>query len=335
MALCLVVASCSSDGGDQDGAADGQSDVVVTFTVTVDEATATRAANEGWDDYSPTDPGMAWENAIDLSTLQVFVCDANGKPIDKVQGLIAHQFDATTYEVTGAWHDSADRVAQAKKVMVLANCSDVAKTISTAELGQLAFTRASAQYIPMWGVTTVGTLSVGRSNDLGTIDLLRSMARIKVSLRSDMTANGYTLTAAKLNRHNTQGYTLPTTFTTVANTQAVRFNGSLHIYESATTDALDMMNGTEATVYVPEYDNTSTAATPATISVALSYNGVALDTYTLQFVKYDADGAPTTEAYDLQRNHSYEFELYRSKETMKVSLDVRKWRTRTHSEVVM
>lgn len=331
---CVFAASCGSEADvEQDEAVDANS-VKVAFTMSVDEATATRAANTGWNDYDPTADDNSYENAIDLSSLQIFVCDGEGNPIDKVSGVAVHQQTSTTYAVSGVWRGPADKLSKAKKVMVLANCDALPISATASSLGSLSFVRASVAYIPMWGVASVGSLELGRSNDLGSVDLLRAMARIKVSLREGMADCGYELTSAKLNRHNLQGYALPLTFGTVASTKDVRFDGSLHVLESPTAEALEMASDGTATAYVPEYANIGTSATPATIAVTLSRKGKD-ESYTLRFVDYNANGAPTANAYNLQRNHSYEFVLYKDTDKLTVTLTVRKWNKREHSTVVM
>lgn len=331
----LLLAACSGGEADEAEAAD-EGNLVVTFTMAVEDAAQTRAANTGWDDYGPTDDGTAYENAIDLDGLQIFVCDGQGNPIEKLTGVSAHASSATTYAVRGVWKTPASRLAQAKKVMVLANCADVAASDAQSTLGNLSFARAAVTSIPMWGVATVGSFELGKANNLGTLSLLRAMARVKVTLRNDMTADGFTLATSTLSRHNLSGYVLPAGYNGVASTTALRFEGSLRPYASPSTDALDMMTGGAATVYVPEYENTGTSATPATINVRLSHNGTPeAKAYTLRFVEYDAQGKPTSTAYNLQRNHSYEFELYKEADRVAVKLSVRQWNRREHSTVVM
>lgn len=326
--LCALVAcSDSADGGE-----DEDDNVRVTFTLSVaSTADATRADNEGWDDYNPDIIGSASENAINTADLQIRICDSKGQTIANVDDIQAHRTSSTQYTVSGTWNDAKGHTAQASRIMITANCHAQA----TASLATLAYDAQSLdQYLPMWGVATLpARLVLGKSNNIGTVSMLRAMAKVCVQMRSDMAGRGYSIASLKIAPRNTRGYCVPKTWESVASTEDIRFDGSLNPLESVTTQPLDFT--TQLAAYIPEYDNTSAGATPATVSVTLNRNGETDDTYTLYFRHYNSDGEPTGAAYDIQRNHLYNYIIYKESDKVLVTLHVRPWYLREHDDIIM
>ena len=301
----------------------------------------TRAANKGWDDYDPKDDGTAYENAINTEQLQIKVCDENGTIIGDVENVIAINNGTDTnpdYSITGTWENAADELSKAKKIMVFANCGT--SIVTPGNIQNLAFARsATTQYIPMWGVTTLtNELVVGKSNNLGTIDLLRSLAKVKVKLADGMKSRKYSLGAMQLNNYNTSGYTLPLTYNTVASTAAIRFGNSLHANSSWAQSIVMTGDGDESIMlYIPEYDNINAAADrKATISLQLMRDGEEEGNYTLHFCNYTPEGAPdAASTYNIQRNHYYEYTVGRTDDQVKIVLNVKEWNLRQHDEIIM
>lgn len=301
----------------------------------------TRAVNEGWDDYDPKDDGTAYENAINTEQLQIKVCDENGTIIGDVENVIAINNGTDTnpdYSITGTWENAADKLSKAKKIMVFANCGT--SIVTPGNIQNLAFTRASTtQYIPMWGVTTLtNELVVGKSNNLGTIDMLRSLAKVKVRLADGMKARKYSLGAMQLNNYNTSGYTLPLTYNTAASTAAIRFGNSLHANSSwAQSIAMTGDDDESIMLYIPEYDNINAATDrKATISLQLMRDGEEEGNYTLHFCNYTPEGAPdAASTYNIQRNHYYEYTVGRTDDQVKIVLNVKEWNLRQHGEIIM
>lgn len=335
--FCLLsTMSCGFD----DGYEDNCDEVVrVAFKMSFADSN-TRAVNEGWSDYDPTDPGVAYENAINPDQLQIKICNANGKIIADVDNVIAIKSETDgNYTITGTWEDAADKLTEANKIMVFANCGT--STVTQGNIASLAFNRDDTkQYIPMWGVTTLTkTLEIGKSNDLGTIYLLRSLAKVKVKMKEGMKASGYSLGEITFNNYNTQGYTLPATYNTASDTKQIFFNNSLCPFSSWAT-AIDMTNTGNSDeesimLYIPEYDNINAATDKkATITLNLKCEGKDDGTYTLQFCNY-TDGAPDPATlYNIQRNHYYEYTVYKD-DGVKISLTVKQWNKRTHSDIIM
>lgn len=338
--FCLLsTMSCGFDDGyDNEGQNDNA--VMVAFRMSYANGN-TRAANEGWDDYDPKDDGTAYENAINTEQLQIKVCDENGTIIGDVENVIAINNGTDTnpdYSITGTWENAADKLSKAKKIMVFANCGT--SIVTPGNIQNLAFARsATTQYIPMWGVTTLtNELVVGKSNNLGTIDMLRSLAKVKVKLADGMKARKYSLGAMQLNNYNTSGYTLPLTYNTAASTAAIRFGNSLHA-NSSWAQSIAMTNNDDESImlYIPEYDNINAATDrKATISLQLMRDGEEEGNYTLHFCNYTPEGAPdAASTYNIQRNHYYEYTVGRTDDQVKIVLNVKKWNLRQHGEIIM
>lgn len=338
--FCLLsTMSCGFDDGYDN---EDQNDDAVRVAFRMSYANGnTRAANEGWDDYDPKDDGTAYENAINTEQLQIKVCDENGTIIGDVENVIAINNGTDTnpdYSITGTWENAADKLSKAKKIMVFANCGT--SIVTPGNIQNLAFTRASTtQYIPMWGVTTLtNELVVGKSNNLGTIDMLRSLAKVKVKLADGMKSRKYSLGAMQLNNYNTSGYTLPLTYNTVASTAAIRFGNSLHA-NSSWAQSITMTNNDDESImlYIPEYDNINAATDrKATISLQLMRDGEEEGNYTLHFCNYTPEGAPdAASTYNIQRNHYYEYTVGLTDDQVKIVLNVKEWNLRQHDEIIM
>ena len=338
--FCLLsTMSCGFDDGYDN---EDQNDDAVRVAFRMSYANGnTRAANEGWDDYDPKDDGTAYENAINTEQLQIKVCDENGTIIGDVENVIAINNGTDTnpdYSITGTWENAADKLSKAKKIMVFANCGT--SIVTPDNIQNLAFARsATTQYIPMWGVTTLtNELVVGKSNNLGTIYLLRSLAKVKVKLADGMKSRKYSLGAMQLNNYNTSGYTLPLTYNTVASTAAIRFGNSLHD-NSSWAQSITMTNNDDESImlYIPEYDNINAATDrKATISLQLMRDGEEEGNYTLHFCNYTPEGAPdAASTYNIQRNHYYEYTVGLTDDQVKIVLNVKEWNLRQHDEIIM
>lgn len=325
--LCMVMAACS----DSDDDAVGTEDVSVAFTLTVADATSTRADNDGWDDYSPAQDGILNENMVNTDDIIIAIYDDKGNKVDIVEDLrVTKISDAsgtgTMYAITGVWRNAKPNVERAKRLMVMANCNtSVWGDPSTLTYDLLPEER---KYIPMWGVVKIpATLTLGKQNKLHNIRMLRAMAKVRVKLRDDMTDYGYAIGSMTVNNYNTKGYCVPKTFNEVDNTSEVRFANSLNVLDSH-ADKIELP--TTAPLYLPEYDNSGT--NPATITVNLNRNGKLEGTYTLYFRNYDSDGKPTGPTYPIQRNHYYQYWIYKETGKIIVTLHVRKWNRRIYPE---
>lgn len=326
--VVMMMAACS----DSDDDAVGMNDVSVAFTLTVADAATTRALNEGWGDYSPGQDGILNENSINTNDVVIAIYDDKDNKVDDVEDLRVTKISDTSggtgtmYAITGVWRNAKQNVEKAKRVMVMANCN----TPAWSDPSKLTYdlNPGTRKYIPMWGVVKIpATLTLGKQNQLPDIQMLRAMAKVSVSLREGMEDYGYTISSMTVNNYNTQGYCAPKTFNEVNNTSEVRFAKSLNVLES---HADNIALSTTAPLYLPEYDNSG--ANPTTITVNLNRNGTLEGTYTLEFRNYDTDGKPTGTPYPIQRNHYYQYLIYKETGKIIVTLHVRKWNRRIYPE---
>lgn len=191
----------------------------------------------------------------------------------------------------------------------------------------------------MWGVTTLTKdLVVGKQNNLGIIDLLRSLAKVKVKMADGMKTRGYALGSITFNNYNTEGFTLPLTYNTSKNTKEILFSSSLNA-KTSWSQSVTMTNTTtdeeSIMLYIPEYDNKTAAADKkASITLNLKCDGTDDGTYTLQFCNYVDGVADPSTLYNIQRNHYYEYTVNKD-DRLNVTLKVQMWNKRTHSEIIM
>ena len=173
---------------------------------------------------------------------------------------------------------------------------------------------------------------------VGKVDLLRSLAKVKVKMADGMKARGYALGSITFNNYNTEGFTLPVTYNTSKNTKEILFSSSLNAKPSW-SQSVTMTNTTideeSIMLYIPEYDNKGAAADKkASITLNLKCDGMDDGTYTLQFCNYVDGVADPSTLYNIQRNHYYEYTVNKD-DRLNVTLKVQKWNKRTHSEIIM
>lgn len=360
MAL-FVLASCSSDDEAVQPVQPKVVQVQLTLAVGQPAAGnaakrgTTRAADDtDWTQYSPKEDGVGIENYIDVSRLHIVLYDTEGTVAAIVRNLRMTTAADGTYNVFGNMTIPVDRLsgtgAFTGRIMVFANVDDPlpAETDggwrqSLADIASTAFSydktnsagspsTLTLDAIPMWGVTYASNIELngGESNDLGTIDLLRAMSKVTVHLTKAMRDRGFSFKSITLSRHNTGGCVMPaadkvTALTAAEGTKNLTYADCFHLPADVTadTEALSFLKAegdtVSQTLYIPEYDN---GTSPATVSVALLYNGKEAVSGTLEFKDY-TDGSATGSAYNICRNHHYRFEVYSS--GLKVDLHVVPW----------
>lgn len=302
------------DGPDALSLQDG-STAQVAFTLKLDKAQpATRTT---WGDDYDSQAGTGYENRIDQLQVVLYSEDNTAYPLHNLwqETSATQEGGQDTYTFVGSidTNDADSPRAGTYKIMVFANCTDL--TGNEDDLGNLAYTYTynNSPAIPMWGVTTAElTLAPGERQELTDgIDLLRAVAKVEVKLNDAVAQEGFTLTGVTISTANQQGYCLPAGYADVQNTKELdREEGSptsFHpIQSSATTSNLAFTenNGTY-TLYLPEYDNGTNAAT---LSVTVADEDKQTETYTLEFKNY-TNGQPTGEAYNIVRNHLYRYTI--------------------------
>ena len=191
--------------------------------------------------------------------------------------------------------------------------------------------------IPMWGIGTytINLIQQLQVNLAEPIYMLRSMAKIEVTLNQAVYDEGYRITSATLNKYNTQGYVVPTlplttgdspvvdwnnltNTTTLSTANVFRENESLAVTASSPTSKSFSANvaGKSYVIYVPEYDNEN----ELTITLGLTHNGTSIykegnTPYTISLNEYKINSTtgksePDTESpLDLVRNHWYQYNI--------------------------
>ena len=324
---CFAFAACVND---EDGQclSDGKTQTQVLFSLSLKENTkaVTRAGSETWNNYDPKDLGVEYDNYIDLDNVQMLLFEASS-------GVYAGTLGSMTYSKTGEnkyeyiGTAPADIAVGDYKFVVLANCADAGLTVGTSNITDLDAKTYSlfadsgnSEYIPMWGILKASlTLVAGSRQEIGTVHLLRAVSKVTVKLEAQEGATGnplrgYSLEKVALSNFNKSGYVTPTGAATAETTTELNLDASLHAYASAGTDkefAVASAGDTELTIYLPEYENSTT--TPAVLTVYLtkkvgdktiSFNAP------IQFCDYE-DGKPKDgTAYNIIRNHFYQFQIY-------------------------
>lgn len=329
----VCFASCSNDESSSDSGS-----VRVVFRLYV-PATTTGTRADGHEE----EEGENWESSINLDQLHIVLYAKNGKSIGGLENVkLVPTSTPNVYDVTGSILVNRLNLVNGKfngQMMVYANIDDVKDTddFSEANVNKLSFTANTGKHaIPMWGVKPLNVgMEAGNQTSIGSINLMRAEAKVKVFLRSDMEAY-YELTNVSLSEANAQGYCLPqySNVLGINDVQELEHDAYAHflVNDQKLTD-IDMLN---KAIYIPEYENKNNS-TPTVIHLSLrdKRDGKVRD-FTLPFVQYDDQGAPTQETMDIVRNHYYKFEVYLNQDDMlSVKLVVRKWYVVRHPDIIM
>ena len=300
----LSFASCSRN--DEVAVAEGEEGKVqVTFTLKLDnESSASRAMSRAedntWGDEYNDDPGNDYDNRI--NDLQVVIYEGNTFKCKVTNLSFYKNEEKNEYTYLGSISETLT-ANTVYKIMVFANCADIT---SETDLSALSYTYSENMDIPMWGVLkSQFTFAAGKRTDIGSIDLLRAMAKVEVNFAESFPSN-YEIGFITINPYNTQGYCLPAGYASVDAT------GELDREETspASFNPLDSPLNMELTfkgennsyyIYLPEYDNSTK---PAKIQVTVNDKP-----YDLEFKDYE-NGAPKDGTqYDIVRNHIYRYTI--------------------------
>ena len=331
----VCFASCSNDESPSEPGS-----VRVVFRLYVPSATTTTETRA---DGHEEEQGETWESSINLDQLHIVLYAKNGKSIGGLENVkLVPTSTPNVYDVTGSILVNRLNLVNGKfngQMMVYANIDGVKDTddFSEANVNKLSFTANTDKHaIPMWGVKPLDVgMEAGNQTSIGSINLMRAEAKVKVFLRSDMEAY-YELTNVSLSEANAQGYCLPQyrNVLGINDVQELEHDAYAHFLmnDQKLTDIV-MLN---KAIYIPEYENKNNS-TPTVIHLSLrdKRDGKVRD-FTLPFVQYDDQGAPTKEAMDIVRNHYYQFEVYLNQDDMlSVKLVVRKWYVVRHPDIIM
>ena len=289
----------------------------VNFVLQIDSPTTTRAT---WEEGAATDElGTSFENRILPESLRVKVYSADNRYIGDVEELLYWPIseDGSRYQFQGivpqaVLEDAASLAAGTTpnyKFMVYANCAEGDNASIMFTFDDLDMTSGA---IPMWGVkqADITNLLNKRVQELGTISLLRAVAKVEVIV--DEALADCTINSASINYHNRQGYSLPAGWDTTTATTALDRDAVFREYRLVHTSPhalTEVESGRKFVIYLPEYQNTNFADYEAKISVNVNLNSTPLEfPDALQF-KSHVGGRPTGEAANIVRNTIYRFRI--------------------------
>lgn len=329
---------CGCSRNENPGMASGSGDTQVSFVLSLSNAgTPSRAT---WENPYDSQEGSGYENRIDPDDVQVMLFNATSGQYVATVDILSYtslENEADEYRFVGSVTAEGSELTSGQyKLMVFANCGTITNT-SDLGIGSLSFNydaekvKGESQLIPMWGVITEElTLEKGKQQDLGTIDLLRAMAKIEINL-ADAISGTYTITGATLSKYNTQGYCLPKDYAAVENTKELEqetgnnmdtFNPYINAQVSSNLVFSYSEDNKTAWLYIPEYDNSISDA--ATISITLSDGSNNTTNGTLEFRDY-ANGTATGNAHDIVRNHIYRYTVNVETGKLTVKYKARPW----------
>lgn len=258
--MAMTTQSCVNDFDDDCNKPSRPGEVKVRFTLKLDnmERSMSRAGGV-WNPSGPTEAGSAFDNAIRMNDektkwLHVMLIHDDGTllhlNLDK-----SFQFNPNEwgYDMTATLDLSSDADREKWqpgtncRVMVLANFRDKEKehdiiskkTIdllesqikevvidwyTTDETSPPSRNSGNIPNIPMWGMTTAKLKLDGYSTEQFTVQLLRSVAKVKIELTERLKIAGYKLVDCSVDNCNKKVYQLPAGWkdasTTIDNVQA-------------------------------------------------------------------------------------------------------------------
>ena len=327
----LMLTSCNAIMDDGSCLEKGTTLRTVTFMLAMDEAhKQTRAA---WGDGYAAEDAIDYENRIASDSIRVIFYRASDNTfvgeVSNMMYWVADPMASAEYRVTGDVSALNLTTGTEYKIMVLANCPDAG-----GNLDNLTFDIAGISYpkgaIPMWGIARFVATGEELQN-IGSIDLLRSMAKIEVVLSNEMLANGYTLNAAQLTHYNSVGYCLPSRWNEVSWTSELDQEDcfrAIHSHVSNTLSLKEVESGKSFWMYIPEFNVLHTALNRPVIGVTLG-DGTSVPLEfpdAIRFGSYDASGAFVEGSErNIVRNHIYRFNITAIASGLEISCEVLPW----------
>ena len=349
---CIALVSC--DQGDT-GAENTEAHITLTLCLKgtdtdnytrIGQPRGKQLASRSEDDETD-EPGTEMENSIDFSRFHVVFYDANHRMAGILQNMVLIHVGGNIYRLTGSLPVS-NKVLVGNyfegKMVVYANFNmsedDLQKSYNDEAIAQKSFDyEDNPKYLPMWGVKKVSfTLTAGKRQDFSDIDLLRAVAKVRVSRSSKMKSDGWSIYSMQLFNYNNKGNCMPKKYAECEQTASLTHEDFENFYDSKQTGGITMIENVP--IYLPEYQNTEkNEADRCVIKLKLKLNGNVENNekeYTLRFIDYTDSGAEGTTINDIVRDHYYTFEVYKDSNGKNlVKLTVRKWKVLEHEEIVM
>ena len=253
--------------------------------------------------------GTAFDNMIGLDALRVAVYNAaDNSYIGEVENLIHWSVSDNAYQFVGEISNLNLTASEQYKIMVYAACPQIATD-------NVSFDFSSAQYpsgaIPMWGVTQTA-LTLSGNQDIGTISLLRAVAKVEVNLAAAMA--DYSIEKVTINSINRMGYCLPSNWqniTSAAGLASDAMNEYRSVYYPDGGVAFSAVSDSCAVIYLTDYDNSDPLIPAAKLSVVLRDSNNNLFEYkdAIAFGTYTNGAYTAGTSYNIVRNHFYRFNI--------------------------
>ncbi|MGL5981628.1 MAG: hypothetical protein ACRCZY_12290 [Phocaeicola sp.] len=286
-----------------------------------------------------------YDNQIDQSDLRVILYGPNTKLyLGEVKSITTTRIDINTYQFVGtlALEPGIGKNLNCR-MMLFINCGDAIPPLykePSSSLQNLSFTfdpnsfspkasQNSLRYIPMWGVKAINiTIKTGGRHDLGTIYLLRAMAKVQVTLDESIT--DWTLHSVQQTCYQESGCILPQGYLDMTTTLRM----TKPTIPTEDVRSMKSINYTEVTagrdyiIYLPEYNNTGSSNQETTIDLNLRRNSESRN-YKLSFKDYSQSETSSTEKWDIVRNYYYKFRITGLFEDIQLYYTVEPWSNRT------
>ena len=308
--LCMLAASCQDT---EFAETLDSSKAQVMFSIAMDTPAARSRAT--WDDNQGSQSaaiGDEYDNRIDMNQ---FIVKLEGKVnnVNKeysIKEIIKWKEDGASennYMFVGIVDGiNGETTVTNTKITVYANMGET----YSADIETKTFTRESAkEYIPMWGVASPGSLTFrpGKRENVGTISLLRAMAKFEVSISDALEAKGYKLTDVKLNKFNRKGNFMPKGYadvseTTILGQEAVLNENTTDQEQNVSLPALE--ENKKYVVYLPEISNTNGNE----LKMLLTFKKGTDELIETEVVVKDYTEA-NTGLINIVRNHWYQYEI--------------------------
>lgn len=307
--------------------------VVISFSFSTQD-NMTRAGHT-WGDNLDNNPdnnydvsvGEDYDTRIKVKSLRAFIYDNQNNYICEIVNKTYFELDVdgsnaiepNGYKFLGELELTPEIYSSLKdkecKIMLVANhtlpseYTDYANT--TFSVNDIAFPNG---FIPMWGITTK-TLTLEPQQDLGTIYLLRSAAKVEVELSDNLVRDGYTIQSVAINKYAANGFWFPNGWNQVENTinlyhlsqegQVGSYNPYASIEFATNKSFTNNSASTSSVVYLPEMNTNGVAMT-----VVLS-KGSSTFTFNnaIKFANYDESGSATSTTFNVVRNHHYQYTI--------------------------
>lgn len=322
LALTAVMAAAMTACSDSEPAAAGENtEANVVVTIKAAPSAPQSRANVDWKDPNQEENGVGIENDINSLQIAIYDSDNTSSFVGIVSNLIMLSDNNGTRQYVGKLpvkDDGTDIIVKDKdyRVMVFANCEVTPET----DITTMSFDRPipPTTQISMWGVinSVKFTLDKTAAQQIGTIDLMRSMAKVEIKLSDDENNFITKLISAEISGANTKGYILPAKWNEISTTSALEYDAPYRPLDSTSSTAITSETHTDNRIifYLPE-----TANNNGSVKISLTYeykdsqNNTQTANASIDFANYTNGSVGTAPDYfNIVRNNLYRFTVKRT-----------------------